>query len=156
MNDRWRDKIVWRQNACLEWTSGVMDREQAVFFFPFLLSAAPCPVMAAWLALHKKYQPLLFSWLLPWLIFYQLLIIFYKAGGVILGCVKTSEHICWSKNVQTRCVSRIINLHLLISGKQSFPLPGFICLAPMTPPEELSLMIYRYFLNPYSSKYSKM
>lgn len=75
-----------------EWSDG--QRTGGVFS-PFLLSAAPCPVMAAWLALHKKYQPLLFSWLLPWLIFYPLLIIFfYKAGGVILGCVKMSEHIC--------------------------------------------------------------
>ena len=55
---------------------------------------------------------------------------FYKAGGVISGCVKMSEHDCWSKNVQTRCVSRIINQQLLILGKQSSPQPGCIGLAP--------------------------
>lgn len=53
---------------------------------------------------------------------------FYKARGVISGCVKMSEHICWSKNVQTECVSRIINQ--LILGKQSSPQPEFICLVP--------------------------
>lgn len=30
---------------------------------------------------------------------------FYKAGGVISGCAQMSEHICWSKNVQTECVT---------------------------------------------------
>lgn len=55
----------------------------------------------------------------------------YTAGGVISGCVKMSEHDCWSKNVQTRCVSRIINQQLLILGKQSSPQPGCVGLAPM-------------------------
>lgn len=60
-----------------------------------------------------------------------LLILFYKTGGVITGCVKMSKHICWSKNVQTWCDSRIINPHLLTLGKQSSPPPGFVCLAQM-------------------------
>lgn len=55
----------------------------------------------------------------------------YTAGGVISGCVKMSEHDCWSKNVQTRCVSRIVNQQLLILGKQSSPQPGCVGLAPM-------------------------
>lgn len=29
-SDGWRDEIVWKQNACLERGSGVMDREQAL------------------------------------------------------------------------------------------------------------------------------
>lgn len=41
-----------------------------------------------------------------------------------------SEHICWSKNVQTECVSSIINQQLLILGKQSSPHPEFICFMP--------------------------
>lgn len=40
-----------------------------------------------------------------------------------------SEHTCWSKNVQTR--HGIINQQLLILVKQSPPLPGFICFAPI-------------------------
>lgn len=56
---------------------------------------------------------------------------FHTAGGVISGCVKMSEHDCWSKNVQTRCVSRIVNQQLLILGKQSSPQPGCVGLAPM-------------------------
>lgn len=55
----------------------------------------------------------------------------YTAGGVISGCVKMSEHDCWSKNVQTRCVSSIVNQQLLILGKQSSPQPGCVGLAPM-------------------------
>lgn len=130
MNDRWWDEIVWKQNACLCRGRGVMDRDQAV-----LLSAALCSpaMMAALLASATtcKYQPLLLA---PGFYFGCVSAspaqTFNKAGGVIWGCVKMSEHICWSENVQTRCVSRIINQQLLILGKQSSPQPEFLCLAP--------------------------
>lgn len=56
---------------------------------------------------------------------------FNKARGVISGCVKMSEHICWGKNVQTQCVSMITNQQLLILGKQSSTQPGLICLTPV-------------------------
>ncbi len=56
---------------------------------------------------------------------------FYKAAGVISECVNMSEHICWSKKVQTRCVSRMISQLLSILRKQSSSRTGFICLTPV-------------------------
>lgn len=53
----------------------------------------------AGISLNRKYQPLLYSWPFAWLGFYPSLIIFYKAAGVISGCVTMSEHICWSKEM---------------------------------------------------------
>lgn len=98
----------------------------------FFLSAAPCSpaVVASWLAFATthKYQPPIFAWLYLWPSFLPCSY-FYKAGGVILGCIKISEHTCWSTNVQTR--RGVINQQLLILRKQSSPPPGLICFAPI-------------------------
>lgn len=73
MNDRWRDEIVWKQNACLGRRSGVMDRDQAVYLsLPSLSTSVFSCSDGARLAfaITQKYQPLLFSWLLLWLHFF--------------------------------------------------------------------------------------
>lgn len=107
-------------------------------------------------AITQKYQPLLFSWLLVWLRIFPCSYFFYKAGGVISGCVKMSEHICWSKNVQTRCDSRIINQQLLILGKQSSPPPGFICLASMASLHQRNGVVVFQFSISHISEYYKI
>lgn len=125
-------RFVWKQNACLGRRSGMMDRNQAVYLSCSSLSSSVFPaVMAAQLAftIIKEYQPLLFFWLLLYL-FSSPAERFYKTGGVIWGCIKMSEHICWSINVRT-CDLRIINQQSLILGKQSSPPSGFICLVTM-------------------------
>lgn len=82
----------------------------------FLLSAAPCsPAVAAArlaFATTHKYQPQIFTWLSLWLFFLPRSC-FYKAGGVILGCVKMSEHTCLKQKCPNKArdhKSAIVNL----------------------------------------------
>lgn len=112
MNDTCRDEVAWKQNARFEekeWSDGQSPRR---CIFPLLLSAAPCSpaVTAAPLASASNTQVLLTSaarlGFFTLAAKFPLFKLFYKAGGVISGkCAKMSEHICWSKNVQTECVS---------------------------------------------------
>lgn len=119
---------VWGEGA--EWWT---ETRQCIF--PFLLSAARCsPAVTAALlasATTRKYQPHLLSWLLLWLHIFPCSNFFYEAGGVISGCVKMSEHICWSKNLQTQHVSWIVSQQLFLLGKQSSPKPKFVCPTPL-------------------------
>lgn len=76
MNDRWRDEIVWKQNACLGRRSGVMDRDQVVYLFLSSLRLCSPAVMAAWVAFAttQKYRTL------------------FLAGLLLCGCDSSPAH----------------------------------------------------------------
>lgn len=139
MNDRWRDEIVWKEKACVG-RSGVMDKAQRENLSPPSFSG---PVFcsdgrSAGTHYKRQYQPLLCSACLSFTLTAVHMrwmacrgsssLNFYNAARVTLGCVKMSEQIFWTKNVQTHCASRIVNQYLFILGKQSSQEIGSISL----------------------------